>query len=82
MFVCNYVLVFTPVCCLLNFCCVLRRVGGAPWGGDTTRRRRDVTANAVLAVLGTSDWSRGARLGVVACFVGRGLSWCGKGLDS
>ena len=46
---------------------VLGLVGGAPvqgWGGDTARRRRDVTANAVLAVLGAGDRSRGARMRV------------------
>ena len=41
-------------------------MGGAPAqvGGRHRARRRDATANVVLAVLGAGDWSLGARLGV------------------
>ena len=57
---------------------VLGLVGGAPaqgWVEDTARRRRDGTANVTLAVLGAGDRCCWVRLGVLACSMGRGLSW-------
>ena len=49
-------------------------------GGDAARRRRDVTANVALAVLGAGDRFCRVLLGMVACAMGRGLSWGGKGI--
>ncbi len=63
-------------------CYSARTSGRSPWGGDTARRRRDVTADVTLAVLGAGDRCCGARLGVVACSMVRGLSWGGTAHSS